>query len=261
MKLARFSVLVLLLVGVQAASAQRKPAGSKPRPAAARPGEIGQTALVIDETLSVLRKSPNLFAEPVQRMSRGRRVQIQGVAESDGIKFYKVTVPPANFGWVQADAVFGQFRPGDEERLARLAQAADAFDQIEIASHFFEMYPNSKLRPALLLLYGDVLESAAATLTKNAASRLSRKEMAASGAPLHTYFLNFNYLDRYRKLGIIFLFNPETRQYHYDGSAWKEIITKFPTASETAEAQKRVDLLKQKMASAKTAAGASGSGK
>lgn len=262
MKLARFSIIVVLLLGFQAVHAQRKSSAPKARAGApARSGEVGQTAVVIDETLSVLRKTPSLFSEPVQRMSRGRRVVIQGVTEADGIKFYKVTVPPANFGWVQADAVFGTFRPGDEERLARLAQATDGFDQIEISRHFFEMFPDSKLRPALLLLYGDVLESTAATLSKNAASRLSRKEMAASGAPLHTYYLNFNYLDRYRKLGIIFLFNPETKLYHYDGSAWKEILTKFPAASETAEAQKRVDTLKQKMASMKTANSASGAGK
>jgi hypothetical protein len=262
MKFARLSILVLLLLGSHAANAQRKPPASKPKAAApVKSAEIGKTAMVIDETLSVLRKSPSLFAEPVQRMSRGRRVTIQGVVESDGIRFYKVTVPPANFGWVQADAVFGAFRPADEQRLAALAQAADGFDQIEIAHHFFEMFPDSKLRPALLLLYGDVLESAAATISKNAASRLSRKEMAASGAPLHTYYLNFNYLDRYRKIGIIFLFNPETKLYHYDGAAWKEIVAKFPSVAETTEAQKRIDVLKQKMASSKTIAPNTGSAK
>src|SRR6185436_14735802 len=76
-----------------------------------RPREIGSTAVVIDETLSVLRSKPSLFAEPVQRMRRGREVVIKGVAEADGVKFYKVTAPPNNFGWVQSDAVFGTFRP------------------------------------------------------------------------------------------------------------------------------------------------------
>src|SRR5438445_7861997 len=108
----------------------RKPFPAIPRPSTARSGEIGQTAIVIDETLSVLRVNPSLFSGSVQRMHRGRKVQILGVAEADGVKFYKVTAPPSNFGWVQSDAVFGKFRAGDEERLARLVQALDGFDQI-----------------------------------------------------------------------------------------------------------------------------------
>jgi len=214
---------------------------------AARSPEIGQTAVVVDETLSMLRMKPSLFAEGVHRMRRGRRVQILGATEADGVKFYRVTVPPRNYGWVQSDAVFGKFRPGDEDRLAKLVQAADGFEQLEIAVEFFNLYPQSKLRPAILLLYGDLLEDTASRLSKDAASRLSRKEMAASAAPAHSYYLNFNMLDRYRKLGIIFLLNSSTRQFHYDGQTWKEILSKFPTAPEAAEAQKRLDTLKQKM--------------
>ncbi|MGE3467879.1 MAG: hypothetical protein AB7J13_13225, partial [Pyrinomonadaceae bacterium] len=72
-------------------------------------------------------------------------------------------------------------------------------------------------------------------------------EMAASGAPLHSYYLNFNMLDRYRKLGVIFLFNPRTRQFHYDGASWKEITAKHAGTPEAVEAQKRLDSLQQKM--------------
>lgn len=179
-------------------------------------------------------------------MSRGRTVKILGVAEADGVKFLKVTVPPTNYGWVQADAVFGRFRAGDEERLARLVQAADGFEQIEVAVEFFSLYPDSKFKPSLLMLYGDLLEEIAVKLSKDATSRLSRKEMAASGAPLHSYYLNFNMLDRYRRLGVIFLFNPTTKSYHYDGASWKEIKAKFPTSAEVADAQKRLDTLTQK---------------
>ena len=190
---------------------------------------------------------PSLFSESVHRMSRGRRVQIQGVIEADGVKFYKVTVPPTNYGWVQADAVCGKFRVGDEERLVRLVHAADGFEQIEIAGEFFSLYLDSKFKPSLLLLYGDLLEEIAVKLSKDATSRLSRKEMAASGAPLHSYYLNFNMLDRYRRLGVIFLFNPATKAFHYDGASWKEIAAKFPVSPEVVEAKKRLDVLKQKM--------------
>jgi hypothetical protein len=244
-----FLLCLALSVGVQAQRQQQLP---RNRIATNRSPEIGKTAIVIDETLSVLRAEPSLFAESIQRMRRGRKIQILGVTEADGVKFFKVTAPPKNYGWVQADAVFGKFRAGDEERLARLVQALDGFDQIEAAVEFFNLYPTSKFKPSILLLFGDVLEEVAVKLSKDATSRLSRKEMAASQAPMHSYYLNFVSLDRYRKLGVLFLFNSATRQFHYDGASWKEIAAKFPAATEAAEAKKRLDALKVKMG--KTAA-------
>ena len=71
--------------------------------------------------------------------------------------------------------------------------------------------------------------------------------MAASAAPLHSYYLNFNMLDRYRRLGVQFLFNPSTRQFHYNGASWMEIVRKFPVSPEAVEARKRLDSLKEKM--------------
>lgn len=240
--------LMLIAAGCFLVAAQKvRPASLKNKASAAKSKEIGSTAIVMDETLSVLRQKPSLFAEPVQRMHRGRKVQVMGVAEADGVKFYKVSAPPNNWGWVQADAVFGDFRQGDEERLARLVQAADGFDQIELAAAFFELYPRSEFRPAILLLYGDLLEEVAVKMSKDANSKLKRGEMAASAAPMHSYFLNYVSLDRYRKLGVIFLFNSAMRSYHYDGASWKEIVTKFSTSREASEAQKRLDSLKAKM--------------
>ena len=50
----------------------------KRRPAKAlRPAPIiGTSAVVMDETLSLLRTRPSLFADSLQRMRRGRRVRI-----------------------------------------------------------------------------------------------------------------------------------------------------------------------------------------
>jgi hypothetical protein len=84
-------------------------------------------------------------------------------------------------------------------------------------------------------------------LSREAARRLKRGEMSATGAPLHSFYLNYTGLDRYRRLGIGFVFNPNTKNLHYDGAAWKEILTKFPKASEAVEAQKRLDSLKEKL--------------
>ncbi len=248
----------MMFAGGVAAQKRRPSTAAKTRrlTALAAPREIGSTAVVIDETLSVLRVKPSLFADVVQRMRRGRKVQILGVAEADGVKFYKVSAAPANHGWVQADAVFGKFRANDEERLARLVQASTGFDQIELANAFFELYPSSPMRPSILLLYGDLLEEVAAKLTKDAASRLDRREMAASAAPLHSYFLNFVSIDRYRKLGVVFLFNSSRRAFHYDGESWKVIVGKYPEAAEAVEAKKRLDLLTEKMSKPAAAANA-----
>jgi hypothetical protein len=97
------------------------------------------------------------------------------------------------------------------------------------------------------LLFGDLLEEVAAKLSKDANSRLSRREMAASAAPVHSYFLNFVSLDRYRKLGVLFLFNSAARTFHYDGWSWKQLTAKYPATTEAEEAQKRLDALKLKM--------------
>jgi len=253
-------LLSLIVIGVVlSADAQRRTglvsskqtSARTAKSAPARSPEIGQQAVVIDETLSVLRESPSLFAPVVHRIGRGKKVQILGVAEGDGVKFYKVVAPPTSNGWVQADAVFGKFRKDDEKRLAELIQALDGYDQIEAATEFFGLYPTSQFKPAILLLFGDLLEELAINkLSKDANSRLKRGEMAASGAPLHSFYLNFVSLDRYRKLGITFLFNPTDRKYHYDGASWREIVAKFPAATETAEAKKRLDSLSAKMATA-----------
>ncbi|HUR97314.1 MAG TPA: SH3 domain-containing protein [Pyrinomonadaceae bacterium] len=204
----------------------------------------GKIAVVIDESLSLLRMKPSLFADSIQRMRRGRRVQILGFAEADGVLFYKVSAPRGSFGWMQSDSVFGKFRATDEERFARLVLASDGFDQVELAAAFLGMYPASRFRVSVLLLYGDLLENAAAKLSRDAGSRLSRREMAASGAPLHSYYLNFRMLDRYRRLGVTFLFNSFTRTFHYNGASWLEIVRKHSASTESAEAQKRLDSLK-----------------
>ncbi len=122
--------LALLLTVNISIHGQKRLQSAKQKPKSAsvqKPKEIGSTAVVIDETLSVLRMRPSLFANSVQRMRRGRRVQILGVAEADGVKFYRVSAPPTNSGWVQADAVFGKFREGDD---ARLAQPGAGFERI-----------------------------------------------------------------------------------------------------------------------------------
>jgi len=243
--------LIFLLITLAAADdfAQKRtsPSFTRIAPSKGKAAEIGQTAIVMDEVLNVLRVKPSLTAEIIHRVSRGRKVQITGVAEADGVKFYKVVSPPNSFGWIQADAVVGRFRPTDEKRFADMVRASEGFDQIEIGTEFFKMYPDSKLRPVILLLFGDAVEQLALTLSKNANRQLKSSWIAASAAPMQSYYLNFVQLDRYKKLGVGFLFNPTTRAYHYDGAKWAEIVKVYGSSNEAAEAKKRLDSLNVKM--------------
>lgn len=241
---------VFLAFAGAAVQAQKKRQPTRPvkKPVINRPiNENLNTAVVVDERLAVLRMEPSLYARPVQRMRRGRILAIAGAKQFDGVTFYRVVVPPNNYGWVQAEAVVEKGRRGDEERLARLVQASDGFEKIERAILYLENFPNSGLSPAILLLLGDLAEENAQKLSQEATRRLDRREMAATGAPLHSFYLNYTGLDRYRKLGVNFLFNPNTKLFHYDGASWKVIITRFAKATEVEEAQKRLDSLKQKM--------------
>ena len=247
MKLVLTAIFVCLTVHISDTYSQTRRPVRSTATMAAKPREIGQMAYVMDETLSVLRPKPSLFAVPMQRMRRGRVVKILGVTEADGVKFYRVAAIPTGSGWVQADAVFGKFRDGDDARLARFVQSMSGFDQIETATEFFTLFPASQFRAPILLLYGDLLEDTAAKLSRDATRQLSRAEMAASAAPLHSYYLNYVSLDRYRRIGITFLFNPTTKQFHYDGASWKELIKKHAGTNEGSEAQKRLDSLKEKM--------------
>ena len=243
--------LVVFAVFVSTAEAQKRrlPPKKMSKPAAAvqAPRESSNTAVVVDERLAVLRSEPSLFSKSVLRMQNGRKISILGSKEADGVTFYRVTAPPNNFGWVQAEAVAGKFRRGDDARLAQLVQSSDGFEQIERAHIFLENFSDSPLCPAILLLLGDLTEEVALKISGDATRRLDRREMAASGAPLHSFYLNYVSLDRYRKLGINFVFNSSAKLLHYDGASWREIISKFPKSSEAGEAQKRLDSLKEKM--------------
>jgi hypothetical protein len=247
----RFLLLTFLLVSFALfppnLSAQKRRVPKKSVVAAQKSTTSINSAIVVDERLAVLRAEPSLYSRPIQRMRIGRIVQISGTKQADGVTFYRVTAVPNNFGWVQADAVVGKQKTGDDARLAKLVQGLDGFEQIECAMLFLDTFTDSTLRPQILLLSGDLLEEIALKLSAEATRRLNRREMAASGAPVHSFYLNYVSLDRYRKLGVSFLFNSSTKHFHYNGAAWKEIIAKSPKSSEAAEAQKRLDALKVKM--------------
>ncbi|HZT60464.1 MAG TPA: hypothetical protein VFA21_17810 [Pyrinomonadaceae bacterium] len=230
------SVFALVLVAVVLSTPARAQKHRHRTPAG------GRAAIVVDERLAALRDAPELSANLLQRLSRGRFVSVAGERSSpDGVKFYRVSVTRRTSGWIQSDAVVRPSRAGDDERLLRLIRGSDEFDRIARARIFLDAFPRSTLRPAVLLIFGDTAEEAATKLTREAQRRLDAHEMDASGAPVQSYFLNFNGLDRYNRNGIKFVFDPARKQLHYDGAAWREILRRFPKSQEAAEARVRLE--------------------
>jgi hypothetical protein len=225
------SLIILSCFSQAIAQQRRAPAG-------------GMRAVVIDERLAALRDDVGLSARLLQRMSRGRMVAVLGQKRSaDGVIFYRVAVTRRTRGWLQSDAVVVPGRAGDDDRLLRLIRGSDDFDRIARARIFLDMFPKSPLRASVLMLYGQSAEEAAVRLSRDAVRRLEEREMTAGGAPLFSYFMNYNGLDRYRRQDIVFTFDPAKKQYHYDGAAWREILQRYPRSPEAAEARKRLESL------------------
>ncbi len=207
-----------------------------------RPPPGGRLAVVADERLSALRSRPELSAKLLRRMGRGSLVAIKGDKRSrDGIVFYKVNVTLRTGGWIQRDAVFAPSRAADDDRLLRLIKGSDGFDRIVRAKVFLDNFTGSGLRPEVLLIYAQAAEDAATHLSRDAGRRLDEKEINAGGAPLFSYFLNFNELDRYNRQGITFVFDRSARQFRYDGEGWQELVHRYPRSPQAAEARKRLE--------------------
>ena len=206
-----------------------------------RPPAGGRVAVVVDERLAALREAPDLSADLVQRLGRGRAVSMRGSkASAGGVTFYRVGVTSRTTGWVQGEALASPARAGDDERLLRLIGGSEGFDRLERAAIFLETFPRSPLRPAALLLLGEAADDAARTLSREAARRLDEREMAAGGAPPHSYFLNFSGLDRYRRRGVVFTFDASRKQFQYDGAAWRELVRRHPHSPEAGRARARL---------------------
>jgi len=206
-----------------------------------KPPAGGRVAVVVDERLAALRATPQFNGKLVRRLSRGRLVAIRSSkASADGITFLLVNMSSRTHGWIQRDAVASPSRSGDDRRLLLLIQRSDGFDRIARARIFLDNFPRSSLRPEVLLLLGDTAESLAAKLSLDAARRLKDD---LGDAPEFSYYLNYTGLDRYNRQGVGFVFDKSTRRFHYDGSAWRELIRRHPRSSAASEAKKRLNAL------------------
>lgn len=204
----------------------------------------GRVAIVVDERLSALRLTPELSGKLLRRIGRGNLVAVRGDRKNrDGVVFYRVNVTSRTSGWVQREAIVSPSRPGDDARLLGLINASEDFDLIARARIFLDTFRLSELRPEVLMIYATAAEGAAAQLSRDASRRLDLKEMTSGGAPPHSYYLNFNGLDRYNRQGITFVFDAATKRFHYDGEAWQELVHRHPRSLQAAEARKRLEAL------------------
>lgn len=223
-----FSVpAVLVLFGSESGWAQTRRLSSR-------------SAVVVDERLAALRAAPQFSAPFLRRIGRGRIVTLLETQRSrDGVVFYRVAVTRRTRGWLQREAVATPARAGDDARLLELIKASRNFDRIARARIFLDAFSRSPHRPAVLLIIGDEAEKAAVKLSQDAARRLDAEELGATGASLTSYFLNYSGLDRYRRQGIVFTFDPRTRQFHYDGAAWRELVRRYRGSAEAAVVRQR----------------------
>lgn len=235
--LRKFSLLSVCLVALflpaTAFAKRRAPAG-------------GRVAVVVDERLSALRATPELSGILLRRMGRGALVAIRGEKRSrDGVVFYRVNVTSRTSGWLQREAVAAPTRSGDDARLLRLIKGSADFDRIARARIFLDTFSASELRPEVLLIYCQAAEDVASRLSRDATRRLEETEMEAGGAPLFSYFLNFNELDRYNRQRITFVFDAREKQFRYDGEGWQELVHRYPRSPEAVEARKRLAALRR----------------
>ena len=205
-----------------------------------RPPAVGSAAVVVDERLSALRDAPGPAAGLVRRLGRGSFVAVTGERAAGGITYLRVLLTRRTSGWLQAEAVVRPSRAGDDARLLRLVRGSAEFDRLARARIMLEAFPRSTLRPAALLIFGDAAAEAAERLTREARRRLDPGEMSAGGASPASYYFNYNGLDRYRRLGVVFDFDPTSRRYRYDGAAFREILRRHPHTPEAAEASARL---------------------
>lgn len=193
----------------------------------------GRIAVVVDERLSALRSTPDLTGVLIRRVGRGRLVAIRGSrTNSEGVVFYRISVSTRTQGWMQREALVSVSHRDDDKRLLSLIRNSSDFDRIARARIFLDLFSRSPLRPQALLLLGEAAEEAAARLTRDATRRL--------GVLDSTYYRNYTGLDRYNRQGIRFMFDQVTRQFHYDGAAWRELIRRYPRSPEAMQAEERL---------------------
>jgi hypothetical protein len=245
-------ILIAVMLALPVSSAAQT-AAPKARPAPQQSTQATRLlkAFVVDDRLSVLRQAADMKSQITQRLRLGRPVYIVGSSsgEAGQPKFYRVAVTRRTRGWIHASALAIPGRPGEDQRLVKLAEGAtDGLDRIALCSLLTEHFKTSPLVPQALLITGGEAERVAATLSQRAAKRLATVDPKASGARLRDYYLNDAALDRFSKLRVSFDFDEAAGEYVYDGNAYRAIIKRFPASEAAKTARAKLDLVEQKLA-------------
>jgi hypothetical protein len=202
-------------------------------------------AFVVDSRLAALRRDADQQSQLLQRLRTGRQVFIIG---SSSKKFYKVAVSRRRRGWIHQAAVAVPSRAGDDEHIMRLiGESADESERIILCRLLIEHFKRSRHAAQALSTLGQEAESLAELLSRRVGKRIEKLSVKDGQVSLRDLYLNDPALDRYSRLGIRFDFNESTREYVYDGQAYREIINRFPASPEAEYARKRLDQIKQKL--------------
>jgi hypothetical protein len=131
-------------------------------------------------------------------------------------------------------------RAGEDERVLRLAEAADSgTDRILLCRLLIDHFNRSPLIARAMLKLAEEAERASVSLSARARRRLAG--LAGDDHRARDYYLNDAGLDRYSRLGVRFDFNEAASLYVYDGQAYRDIIRRFPRSAESAIARERLE--------------------
>jgi hypothetical protein len=207
----------------------------------------GQRAVIFDERLSALRAQPDVKAPLKQRMRRGRRVGILGVAAAkDGAKFFRVAVSRNARGWVLADAVIRPGNPADAERLMRLIEGtSDEFMKARLARLCADEFRTTNFAPKALIILGQAAEGEAEKLSRDAKRRVGddySETGSNAGLTRRDFMLNYTGLDRYNRIGVTFDYEAVSDRIVYDGAAYRELLRRYPRSAEAQTASERLRL-------------------
>ena len=208
-------------------------------------------AVVIDDRFSALRREPTLQAEIIHRLRLGHTVYIihSGKDETRQSAFCRIAASRRTRGWIYRTAIAVQGRAGEDQRITKLIEGtSDGLDRIALCRILIERFSQSPLVPRALLRMGEEGERAAETLTQRARKRITESAAASTSSSLRDLYLNDSTLDRYSKLRMVFDFNEQTREYIYDGRAYRDLLSRSPHSEEALLARQRLGRVKDKNA-------------
>ena len=208
-------------------------------------------AVVIDDRFSALRREPSLQSEVIHRLRLGHTVYVihPGNGDTSHPAFCRIAASRRTRGWIYRTAIAVQGRAGEDQRITKLIEGtSDGLDRIALCRILIERFIQSPLVPRALLRMGEEGERAADTLTQRARKRITESAAASTSSSLRDLYLNDSTLDRYSKLRMVFDFNEQTREYIYDGRAYRDLLSRSPHSEEALLARQRLGRVKDKNA-------------